>query len=115
MGVIASLLVEVGANVAEFRKGMTEVNTKVEEAGTKGDKFGHIMAGAGLLAAGAVTGVVAFAVEAIHATEEAGQAAFELSEKFGLDKQAASEWLAVGKQVGVSSEQMGKGFQILSK
>ncbi len=115
MGVIADLMVRVGADTAAAQAGLTGVDTKLEETAAKGQKFGGIMAGAGLLAAGAVTGVVAFAAAAIAKTEEAGQAAFEMSEKFGMTGQQASEWAVVGKSLGLSSEQIGKGFQFLSK
>ena len=115
MGTIASLLVEIGADSRSFQKGMSEANAKLEETGAKGAKFGGLMAGAGLLAMGAVTGIVAFGVEAVHHFEESGQAAYEMSEKFGLSKTAASAYLSVGAQLGLSGEQIGKGFQFLSK
>jgi hypothetical protein len=115
MGLISELLISVGADVEPFRKGMSEISTKLDETGAKSSKWGGIMAGSGLLAAGAFTGIAAFAMEAVHKTEEAGQAAYEMSEKFGLAKGTASAYLAVGQQLGLSAEQIGKGFQFLSK
>jgi hypothetical protein len=94
---------------------MSEVDLKFQESGTKGEQFGHIMAGAGLMAAGAVTGLVAFGLEAVHHAEEAGQAAYEMSEKFGLTAERASLYLSAGRQIGLTNEQVSKGFQFLAK
>jgi hypothetical protein len=94
---------------------MAKVNAGIEESSAKSGKFGAAFAGAGLLAMGALTGIVGIAGAAIAKTEAAGQAAFEMSEKFGLSGQKASEYLVVGKQLGLSGEQIGKGFQFLSK
>lgn len=115
MGVIADLMVKVGADTAAFKTGMSQVATDVEDAGSGLGKFGTLAAGAGLLAAGAVTGIVAFGEHAVEHATEAGQAAYDMSEKFGLLPGVASQWMSVGNQMGVSSDIIGKGFQLLSK
>ncbi len=63
----------------------------------------------------AATAVAGFAVESVHHAEEVGQAAFEMSEKFGLLPGKASQWLAAGKAVGVETESMSVGFKFLAK
>lgn len=108
-------MVKVGANIDGFKHGMGEVNSKVEEAGGGFSKLGGLALGAGVAAAAAVTGVVAFGVHAVDSATEAGQAAYEMSEKFGLLPEVASKWLAVAGPLGLSGEQVGKGFQFLSK
>ncbi len=115
MGVIADLLVKVGADVASFKTGMTEVNTKVDEAGSGFAKLGPLALGVagGILAVGA--GLTAFGLHAIDTATAAGQAAFEMSEKFGLTGQQASAYLSVGSQLGLTNEQVSKSFQFLSK
>jgi hypothetical protein len=115
VGVIAELMVLVGANTAPFTEGMAKVKEESAAAGEGVGKFGGLAMGAGLLAAGAITGIAAFGVEALKHSEEAGQAAYEMSEKFGLLPQQASAYLSVGAQLGLSNEQVSKGFQFLSK
>src|SRR5258708_10576180 len=62
----------------------------------------------------AATAVAGFAVESVHHAEEVGQAAFEMSEKFGLLPGKASQWLPPGKAVGVETESMSLWFQFLA-
>jgi hypothetical protein len=107
--------VRVGSDTTGFSSGLTKVDSQLQDTGASAGKFGGLMAGAGLLAAGAVTGIVAFGIAAVAKTEEAGQAAYEMGEKFGLAGGQASAWVAVGKQLGVGSDQIGSGFQKLSK
>ncbi len=115
MGVIADLMVRVGADVASFKTGMSEVNTKVEDAGSGFAKLGPLAlgVGAGVLAVGA--GLTAFGMHAIDTATAAGNAAFEMSEKFGLSGHQASAYLSVGSQLGLTNEQVSKSFQFLSK
>lgn len=115
MGIIADLMVRVGADVASFKTGMSEVNTKVDEAGSGFAKLGPLALGVagGVLAVGA--GLTAFGMHAIDTATAAGQAAFEMSEKFGLSGHQASAYLSVGSQLGLTNEQVSKSFQFLSK
>jgi hypothetical protein len=115
VGVIAELTARVGAEIGGFKSGMGQVHTDLDKAEGGFGKFGTVAAGAGLLALGAVTGVAAFGIAAVQHATDAGQAAYELSEKFGLLPERASAWIAVGSQLGISGEQIGKGFQFLSK
>src|SRR5260370_285306 len=70
-------------------------------------------AAAGVLAAGA--GLLAFGITAVLKTAEAGQAAYQMSEKFGLAQEQASEWLTVARHLGVNADSLGSGFKFLSK
>ncbi len=70
---------------------------------------------AGALIAVAAAGIAAFAITAVEKTTAAGQAAYEMSAKFGLAKDAASAWMAVGLQLGVSGDTIGTGFKFLAK
>lgn len=115
MGIVADLMVKVGSDIGSFKSGMSTVSKDVDSAGGGFAKMGGLAMGAGLLAAGAVTGIVAFGAAAVAKTEAAGQAAYEMSEKFGLLPGVASAYLSVGKQLGLSSEQIGAGFQKLAK
>jgi len=60
-------------------------------------------------------GIVAFGVESVKHMEAAGHAAFEMSDKFGLAKDQASEWLVAGDALGVTNESMTTGFKFLAK
>jgi hypothetical protein len=115
MGVVADLMVKVGADIGSFKSGMGTVSKDVDSAGGGFAKFGGLAMGAGLLAAGAVTGIAAFGMAAVQHAQEAGQAAYDMSEKFGLLPGRASEWLSVGHQVGLTNEQVTGAFQKLSK
>ena len=115
MGIIADLMVRVGADISSFHQNMGTVNKDVEESSAKSGKMGSSFAGAGLLAAGALTGIVAFGVAAVTHAEKSGQAAYQMSEKFGLAKGEASAWLVVASQLGVDSDMLGSGFKFLSK
>ncbi len=115
MGVIAELVAHVAADTKDFKTGMGEVHTKVEEAGGGFGKLGAAAAGAGLLAVGAITGLAAFGAAAVQHATDAGQAAWVLSQKFGLLPEVASKWLSISDDVGVSGETIAKGFALLSK
>jgi hypothetical protein len=115
VGVIAELFVLVGANTEPFTKGMEKVKGESEAAGANVGKFGGLAMGAGLLAAGAITGIAAFGVEAVKHSEEAGQAAYQMGEKFGFTGQQASSWLTVASHLGVSHEAMNTGLKALGK
>src|SRR6266702_7486041 len=58
-------------------------------------------------AAAAGAGLLAFGIAAVKHTEDAGQAAYEMAQKFGLAKGEASSWLSVGAQLGISSDTIG--------
>lgn len=73
-----------------------------------------IMAAAGAALAG-VGAVTAFSTNAVSRAEAAGQAAFEMSEKFGLFPGQASAWLAAADAVGVSNESISNGFKFVSR
>lgn len=115
MGVIADLVVKVSTNLNDFKTGMGEVNSKVDEAGGGFGKLGAFALGAGAAAAVAVTGIVAFGVHAVDAATNAGQAAYDMSEKFGLLPGVASEWMAVGDALGISGDTIGRSFQFLDR
>ena len=115
MGIIADLFVRVGADVAPFTAGMKKVEGEAEATSASVSKMGGLIGGAGLVAAGALTGIAAFGIAAVQHSQEAGQAAYEMSEKFGLLPEQASAYLSVGKQLGLTNEQVSKGFQFLSK
>jgi hypothetical protein len=108
-------MVKVGADVTSFKTGMGEVNTKVDEAGSGFSKLGPLALGVagGILAVGA--GLTAFGMHAIDTATAAGNAAFDMSEKFGLSGHQASAYLSVGSQLGLTNEQVSKSFQFLSK
>ena len=57
-------------------------------------------------------GRVEQAGDAVGRHFDAGQAAFEMSQKFGLAKGEASSWLSVGAQLGISSDTIGAGFKL---
>jgi len=77
--------------------------------------FNAGLASAGLALAGLAAGVVAFTVAAVEKTAEAGQAAYQMSEKFGLAKDQSSAWLTVARHLGVNADSLGSGFKFLSK
>lgn len=79
------------------------------------DGLGGIMkAGIDLAIAGGAA-IAGFAVASIKHMEDTGQAAYEMSEKFGLSRQQASQWSYIARSVGVDTENMGTGFRFLSK
>ncbi len=72
----------------------------------------------GLVQVGAIlagASITAFATHAVVSAEEAGQAAYEMSEKFGILPTQASAWVAAGGQLGVSAASMSSGFKFLAK
>src|SRR6266550_9494201 len=72
---------------------------------------------ASMAKAGAMAGIVlvttlaAGAIEAYKKTEELGQAAYEMGEKFGLAGGEASAWMSVAQQLGLSSDVVSTGFK----
>gem|GEM_PF-3717429 len=69
-----------------------------------------------LLASGAaMVGVAGIALDLANRAADAGQAAYEMSEKFGLMPGQASAWLSAATAVGVSQDSMSTGFKFLSK
>jgi hypothetical protein len=87
---------------------------KQAENGLLGLGKAAIVAGA-MLSGAAAAGVIAFGIAAVEKTTEAGQAAYQMSEKFGMATQSASEWLTVARHLGVDANQIGSGFKFLSK
>jgi hypothetical protein len=90
--------------------------TKATEAATRAsDGFSNTMkhiTEAGVVAGGAIA---AFGVAAVEKTAAAGQAAYEMSEKFGILPGVASQWLTVARQLGIESDTIGTGFKFLDK
>ncbi len=122
MGVVAELMVLVGANTAAFDVGMravqkrtAEVSAEQAKAGDQAGKTGGLLSNVGVLGLGAVAGLAAFGGAAVLHSQEAGQAAFEMSEKFGLMPTQASAWLAAAQQIGIGSDTMSSGFKFLDK
>ncbi len=115
MGVIADLLVRVGSDISGAKLGLAEVSTDVEAAGSGAGRLGAMFLGAGALAVAGIGGVAAFGVAAVDHMTEAGQAAFEMSEKFGIAADSASAWIAVGAQLGLTGDQIGTGYKFLAK
>ncbi len=89
-----------------------------EVSGKAGEGIKGIAEHLGVIAlvTGAAEGAIAaFGVEAVRHAEEAGHAAYEMSEKFGLVPTQASAWVTAAGQVGVGADQMSTAFKFLSK
>src|SRR5579864_3110717 len=106
-------------NITDFAAKMGEAKAISSETTSSSSSMFNKLAGVGkaalMVGCAAMLGVAGAAIELEHHAEESGQAAYEMSEKFGLGADMASKWIAVGQQVGVSSETIGKGFQFLDK
>ncbi len=61
------------------------------------------------------TAAAAFGIAAVQHTVDAGQAAYEMSAKFGILPGVASQWMAVASQMGLSADTIGNGFKFLDK
>src|SRR5690349_2736363 len=102
---------QVTVNIIGDAKNFTKAT---QEATAASEGFGSKLGGIAMLGAGALLGlggaVVGFGVSAVEHMSNAGQAAYEMSEKFGISTQAASQWASVAKQLGIDSETVGTGF-----
>lgn len=70
-------------------------------------------AGPALIAAG--TAAVAFGVKAVGAFTDTAKAAIDLSAATGLSTEAASRWIAVGDDMGVTAESLTSGIGKIAK
>jgi len=69
-----------------------------------------------LLGIGAgIAGVIGLGAVLALRLEDQGQAAYEMSEKFGLFPGQASAWLAAAGAVGVGNETMSNGFKFMAR
>src|SRR5258708_35685194 len=98
---------------------MAEAGAIAEKKTTGRSRKFSALAGAGrvaMLATAAGFGVVAaVGFELVKRVEESGQAAYEMSEKYGIAKGQASQWAGVAKLLGVSTDTVGLGFRILGR
>src|SRR5437762_744684 len=79
-----------------------------EDASKASSGFGNTIKHVAEVGAGAFlalgTAAIGFGIHAIEHMADAGQAAYEMSEKFGILPQQASQWMSVAKQLGVDSD-----------
>lgn len=118
-GMLPPLVAFMLADIGQFKMKMAEA-AGIATATTAGtaSKF-QMLATAGkvaMIAAAATIALVAGAAfELEKHAEEAGQAAFEMSEKFGLSGKQASLWIAIGGRIGVSTGQVSTAFRFLTR
>lgn len=94
------------------------IKAKEEGAGAFKDAengLGGIMHAGVALAATAGAAVAGFAIASIKHMEDTGQAAFDMSEKFGISQQQASQWSYIARSLGANTDDIGTGFRFLSK
>lgn len=106
-------------DVSHFVAKMGEARAVAAETSTANAGAFNQLAGVGkiaMLASGAaMVGVAGVALELATRAADAGQAAFEMSEKFGLMPSQASAWIAAANAVGVSQDSITTGFKFLSR
>ncbi len=106
------IVVQIVGNASGF--------TKATEAASKaGSNLGGVLVNVAKIGAEALlavtTAAAAFGVAAVEKTVASGQAAYEMSQKFGLLPGVASQWMSVASQMGISSDTIGAGFKFLDK
>jgi len=106
-------------DISHFAAKMAEAKGITAETGSATSSAFSNLAGVGkiaLLASGAaMVGVAGIALELANRAADTGQAAYDMSEKFGLMPSQASAWVAAGNAVGVSQDTMTTGFKFLSR
>ncbi len=115
------VLLELDGDGAE--SGFKRFRTSVSEAdGVTGkfkagasSAFQSIKDNAGAMALGAGTAIAAFAVKAVHEFEQTAKAAIDLGSATGLSTEAASRWIAVGDDFGVTAEGLQGGIGKIAK
>lgn len=118
-GMLPPLVAFLLADIGEFKLKMAEAGA-IAAATTTGtaSKFQRLaqVGKVAMIATAAVIGLVAGAAfELEKHAEEAGQAAFEMSEKFGLSGKQASLWTQIGARIGVSAGQVSGAFRFLTR
>src|SRR5579859_3064902 len=106
-------------NITDFSAKMGEARAIAGETSRSSSGMFNQLAGVGkaalMVTGAAMVGVAGVAIELEHHAEETGQAAYDMSEKFGLMPHQASAWVVAGQAVGVSQESMTTGFKFLSR
>lgn len=107
---------QIVVQIVGDESGFTKATQRASSAGANLEKDLKHLAVIGVEALAAITVAAgAFAVAAVEKTVAAGQAAFEMSQKFGMLPGIASQWSSVAAQLGIDSETIGTGFKFLAK
>ncbi len=101
----------------------TRLKTSVSQADGFVNKFkagassamSTVQANAGAFAATAGAALLTFGIKAVHAFESTAKAAIDLAAATGLSTEAASRWVAVGDDMGVTAEQLTTGIGRIGK
>jgi len=112
---IGALFIRLGTDVTGLQEGIgpggkadKELDGFTNRVNAGILKVGAILAGLGVSIA---TGLYA----AYQHTEELGQSAYDMGEKFGLSGGEASKWLAIAGLLGLSAETVGTGLKFLDR